>query len=306
MGQFPTGVSVKFNPALTPIIEREMLLSKKNCLLLYFLILVVCTLTFVAYIYNPLFTPDSWSYYELSNTMDSEFYKISTWRQYQYDNGYGVSFPPLWPFAIWTFNKIYNAEIYAGYYLNFIILILTLFSLIKLSTRISSVPFWGIFMFCSLITSSYYIDEIVSARSIPLTILLTIWLIYFITSDKIASKAIVSIGFLAGAMALNRFDFFLPGLLLGFLVFHLTKRKDHTGLYYLVFFLVISPWVIYSFTHFNTLFISDNTRTVLSSFYTNVNDYYHYKVPTLLDSPIHWLTKSIKNALNSSMGFLKA
>lgn len=281
-------------------------MNVKHYRLFYTLSAVIFALTFIAYFYNPLFTPDSWSYFELSKTIDKEFYKINTWRQYQYDNGYGASFPPLWPALIWLFNKIFDTGIYAGYYLNFIILVSTFFSIFKLTSRISSEKLFGFFMFFSLITSSYYIDEIVSARAIPLSVLLTTWIIYFITREQVTKKTSISIAILAGMMVLNRFDFLAPSLLLGFLLLYLSKSKLNLLLYYLFLFLIISPWIIYSLHHFNAFFISDNARTVLSSFYTYVNDYYNFKVPTILDDPLAWLAKSSSNIIMASVGFLKA
>ena len=46
------------------------------------------------------FSPDSWSYYELSQTFGGDLLRISTQRQYSWVSEYNVSFPPLWPAAI--------------------------------------------------------------------------------------------------------------------------------------------------------------------------------------------------------------
>jgi hypothetical protein len=97
-------------------------------------------------------------------------------------------------------------------------------------------------------------------------------------------------------MVLNRFDFFLSGLMLGIILFSFKKINfANLVLYYLFFLITISPWIIYSFTKFNTFFVTDNFRTFFLSNKIYVLDFIDKNQFTLniLNSPIIWLIQRL-------------
>src|SRR4051794_5984924 len=67
---------------------------------------------------RPNFSPDSWSYLELSNTVFSDFYRVNSVRQFERPLDYGNSFPPLWPILIALVRMLAPVGIYAEYLLN--------------------------------------------------------------------------------------------------------------------------------------------------------------------------------------------
>jgi hypothetical protein len=51
------------------------------------------------------FSPDSWSYYDLSQTVYTDFYHAAVTRAFHEQDGYSRSFPPLWPVLIALVDK---------------------------------------------------------------------------------------------------------------------------------------------------------------------------------------------------------
>lgn len=270
-------------------------------LFLFFSVLLL----FFRYYPSPPFSVDSWSYYELAKTFDSEFYKITTWRQYQFNNGFGVSFPPLWPFLLWITDKIFSLGIYSGYFLNLSITVFTFLILVRICDKIFQEKSFGIMLFALLLFSNHYQDELVSGRSIPLSILLSLLMLEIILKDKLTFLEISKLGILSGLLILNRFDFLIPGLFFGLILFRLVKDKK-VCIYYLFLLISILPWIFYSISHFGKLFVSDNSRTVISSTSVFVLDYYPEYLPTIIDHPIDWLIKSLKNIFKVLQNLLQA
>ena len=249
-------------------------------------------LLFLQNSFSPTFSTDSWGYFDISKSIFHNFYQVSYVRQYQVDPQYGISFPPLYPFVIAIGNTFWHLGIYSGYIFNGFIAIATLCMLLLLSKRITSFALPGFVMFLALFSHKDYVGELVSARSIPLTIfLLCVWLFVFLRR-KLSKVHIIILGILAGLLALNRFDFFIPGILLGVPLLWNTQiaKTKAVIFYYACFFLAISPWIIYSLMHFHTLYISDNERTVFLAFRSSTLDYFPASahVQSLFTSPVRW------------------
>lgn len=234
------------------------------------------------------FSQDSWSYYELSRHIWDDFYLINTWRQFHLIGNYGVSFPPLWPTLIAVFNAAHDVGIYAGFIINFIIAAVTF----KLLRRMSKLWFgekeFGSFLFFFLMLTPDYTTALFSAATLPLAILLMLGILYLHHKQQS-----LFLGIVAGLAVLNRFDFLLPALVL--IIFARNRAA-----YVLALCLTISPWIFYSLKNFGALWISDNSRTVLSSIPIFVRDYYPNGVPLLWDNPIDWIKKTICAVIKST------
>lgn len=273
--------------------------------LLIALLLITILLVFYRYYPSPPFSPDSWSYFELAKSYDDNFYKITTWRQYQFDNGYGVSFPPLWPLLLWLTDSLLNTGIYSGFILNIFIAIATLFMLLYIAKDEFGQLLPGAVIFSILMLTPFYQNELVAARSIPFAILLILLLVPLSCKDSVGSLTMFIIGIVSGMIVLTRFDFLLPGIFLGIsLLFRFQDKR--IIFYFLAFFLAISPWCYYSLSTFGKIFVSDNSRTVLATIPTFVTDYYPGTLPTVFNNPMAWLLKTIKNVGSVANGFLKA
>ena len=78
-------------------------------------VLIVCVLS------AEVFSPDSYSYYEISKNIFTDFGKVNTIRQYVIWTGYDVSFPYLYPAAIGAVNALCGFGVYAGEFINAVI-----------------------------------------------------------------------------------------------------------------------------------------------------------------------------------------
>jgi hypothetical protein len=106
---------------------------------------------------------------------------------------------------------------------------------------------------------------------------------------------IALIGIIAGVSILNRFDFILPAIVITLFI-----RSVFMPMYAVVLIATISPWIAYSHQHFGTYWISDNSRTVLSSIPIFVRDYYASDIPLLSDAPIDLIKKTIGAVIKSA------
>jgi hypothetical protein len=247
---------------------------------------------FFSQMHSAPFSPDSWAYFNLSKTIFSNFYLFNDIRQFEVISQYGTSFPPLFPFLIAVVNTILNKGIYAGYILNFLLVIPTIFIFRKLSKLLTGSSLPGLFMGFVLCLNEGYIGELISVRSMVLSILLVSILIFVFVRKKLSTTSTITLAVLAGLLTLNRFDFLLPGLLLGVLTLFQTSlsKKKTMALFYIFFFLTVSPWVIYSITHFGKLFVSDNARTVLLASKTSTMSYFSNpeQLQTIFNRPLYW------------------
>jgi len=258
-------------------------------------------------LFEPYFSPDSYSYWELSKTIFTDFYRINTHRQYMFTGDYGTSFPPLFPFLIASFNKVADIGIYAGQILNFGILVVifwSIFSLWKGKRETISFPIILIFL---IFLDGQFLEEIKAGRTIPLAFCFQLlMLIIFIKKDGFNYKDIALLGLLSGLSILNRFDFLMAGFLLGFVVASLGRNNKLLSIliYYLVMLIAISPWIIYSELNFSTFFVSDNSPTVLLAELHQVLDYYppDYEPTTIFSSTVPWIYSKITNISNSFKG----
>lgn len=233
-----------------------------------------------------MFSPDSWAYFELSQTFNRDFYKIEHLRSY-WSSEYSAAFPPLWPGLIFVTNKLLNLGPDAAILLN----ILILFLIAKVADSIAYVMFkirgpGPLLALASLLHTGFF-SEIFSGRSIPIFILFALVVLRIIIINKSNYKVLrfFALGAVLAAMFMTRFDgatWFL--ILLPFLM--ILKPGVYGLLAYLSAFAVgISPWVYYSITHFDVILASDNSW-VAKSLNPNafVTDYPAAEGPTILDN----------------------
>ncbi|MEE4290000.1 MAG: glycosyltransferase family 2 protein, partial [Erythrobacter sp.] len=73
----------------------------------------------LAIVAAPPFSPDSWAFWELSQTVFADFYRFTHWRSYASDAPYSAAFPPLWPGLIAVADAITGSGPRTGLYLAF-------------------------------------------------------------------------------------------------------------------------------------------------------------------------------------------
>lgn len=260
------------------------------------------------------FSQDSWSYFELSRSIFSDFYKVNTWRQFHLAPGdYGTSFPPLWPVALAVFNSILGVGIYTGFILNFALALLTMYLLRRLAYGLTGNATLGSFWMLGLLVMPDYTTSIFSAATLPLALVLTLTLLLLQLEKTFDDLSIARFsGIIAGLGVMTRFDFMPCALVFALVPFLLGQHMRWIKLFVFMttFTITISPWMAYSIGHFDDWFITDNGRTFLSAIPIFVRDYYPAGVPMLSDDPAAWINKTIQAMLTStnvmvdSVGFL--
>ncbi len=154
----------------------------------------------------------------------------------------------------------------------------------------------------SLLLYPPYFDEVFTGRSIPFAILLFFAACYFYLRQQHFFS-----GILLGVSALVRFDFLVVGLLFQVMALFLGKKTRIQLLQLQIgFILGILPWVIYSYTHFNKLWISDNSWVALSAVPVFVLDYPAEATVSVNQAPVKWFFKVVSNTLPLSESILSS
>lgn len=244
----------------------------------------------------PRFHSDSWSLFELSKTFFVDFYRTTTFRQFETSSLYSTAFPPLYPFLLALVCPIGNG-IYAGIWLNAAICIGILAAMHRLADAVD-LPRWaGNFTFVVLLATPGFFDDFVAARTMPLAILLFVLLVdTFVRAMTFGFKdwSVVFTGMISGASVLTRFDFLLPSIAVGVMLLYFCEpsRRLRIGLGYLLGLLpLLAPWVAYSFVVHGQFWASDNMRTVMSVLPTHVLNFEpdSSAVHTLRNAPNEWV-----------------
>lgn len=294
-----------------------IILSLRN----FVVVLLVSTLSLYFYsllvhqLQTPRFTPDSWAYFDLSHSITQNFFYTHYIRQYQFRSSYSISFPPLYPTLVAIVNGIGRFNIFGGVILNSGALIATAASLCFCLQKRGGYGVLGLVIVTALLTTQSYQEELLSARSIPVSLLLLSLFFNLYLQRNWRWSTVIGMGTLTGLLTLNRFDFLLPSLVLLGLIAWQTGKTGYTKATSLVvlavlYSAVISPWIIYSRQHFSTWFVSDNQRTILAAQSTFLLDYFPvgYEPSTLLENPLLWIVYRLviasRQALNAFFLFL--
>jgi len=255
-------------------------------------------LFFFNFLNAPGYSPDSWAYYELSQTIFGDFYRFSHFRTYVTDVAYGSSFPPLWPTLIAIVDTVIGTGARTGYGLAFAMFV----AFAIMSELIGQAAFqvrWvgtGVALL-TLIDNEMLSSEMVGGRSIPLQMFLYATIMYVLLEkrDLRVSHGVV-LGVLAGLAVMNRFDALLvPGVICVGLLFF-TRRLSVAFAFGISVAVIISPWVYYSMDTFGTLFMTDNATVARAvDVDTFVTDWWPDARPTVFDDPVGWIRKVVGN-----------
>lgn len=240
-----------------------------------------------------LFSPDSWSYYELSKTVFGDFYHANTIRQFEFVTEYSNSFPPLFPCLIAVIDKLTHLEERSGLLLNWLIAGTTVHALIGWGRSLRAPDCLCWLLPITLLANHHYVEEVRAARAIPLAVLLLILALRAAGAADLKPACILLSGGCAALAALTRFDCLLPVLGFGMVlvVASRTQRLRTAALYYGIVLLVLSPWMLYSQHHFGRLLASDNARTAMLVAPSFVMDYFPdtESLQTIGSAPAAWL-----------------
>jgi hypothetical protein len=258
------------------------------------------------------FTPDSWYYFDLSRLIDSDFYRVATIRNYMSQLPYSRSYPPLFPALIAGFNALFHQGILAGIYLNLLALTVIYFCLHKMARQLNQsaalAQASSLLILLTLFCTPAFIEEFQSARSILLTIALILFVVLIWNSERLRSQKLPSclaFGLILGLATLNRFDFLIPSLVFMAIIF---KKFGFRGLttYALAFLSTISPYIIYSWRNFNSLWAMDFSDFGSFAFKHYWQDYYPngFVFKTWHTDPVAWIQLKIYGFLEGFKSFL--
>lgn len=264
-------------------------------------IITLLTSTLCYFILNypsPPYSPDSWAYYELSQTVFGDFYRFQHFRTFWSSVPYSSSFPPLFPVLIAVTDEIFSTGARTGMWLAFASFLLFALSTEMLSKRVFSIPLVGLGLsICLLLTTQMLPGELTAGRSIPLQMLIYGTILWgMLKVRELPPLRVLGLGAIAGLAVMNRFDaLLLPILLWLFVAWSRGFRISFLML--LGVFAAIASWVVYSGIHFGKPFVTDNSSVVLSldpkAF---VTDWWPVPQPGFHDDPIAWFGKVLQRS----------
>lgn len=251
---------------------------------------------------EPPFSPDSWSYYELSRSLRAGGYSLNTLRTFgdPTKNLPSTSFPPLWPLVWAGASAITGLGVRSGFVLTFA-LTLVFAALSELAgRRVFNARFIGIAAAALVCLTPGYFTEVIAARSIPLQLVL-VASILVVASRPSASPArgAAFLGLLCGAAVLTRFDMLPFALTFGFALTLRVRSARVVGCFIAALLVALSPWIVASFMWHGVPFASDNSGVALSAdpsaFVTDWRAPGSER-PVIFDHPGDWLVKVVTNA----------
>ncbi len=247
-------------------------------------------LMFAAGLPNVRYSPDSWSYWELSQTFHTEFYRFNTWRSYAADIPYSASFPPLWP-AVNAGMALLGVGPVTLVLTNALVLALFAAGAAWAGRSAFGSAAAGLAAVMVTVGDRTWLDEVLSGRSIPLQMALLSGALGALASAWRPGWRFGVAGLLCGLMLANRFDaapflVALAVLLLG------APDRRWWPVFLLAAFVPVLPWIGYSLLRFGTVFATDNRLVTLSTDPAAfVTDFRPSWVPGLRDDPQAWLAK---------------
>lgn len=243
-----------------------------------------------------VFTPDSYSYYEIAQTIGKDFGKIGTIRQYIIKTDYNISFPYFYPLCIFIIDKITKLGRYSGVLFNFYIMLFTCILFLHISKKVVNKLWCGEIAIFLLTATPKYLGEVSAARSIPLAIFLST-VAFCLLADvyfKKKSNGFIFLleGIVVGLLISTRFDGLVMAVYCALLVILCNgKRIQHLLLYVVGLGTSACPWIIYSLIHFGKIWVSDNSGT---AFLVSPSIPTRITIPgdgtlTLFNAPIEWM-----------------
>ena len=264
---------------------------------------------------TPPFTPDSWSYWEISKHLFSgPFYMLDTFRSYQQTVRVSTSFPPAWPALIWAGQVATGTGphlmvgLAAGCYT------LAGFVLAGVSFRRGFPAAAGpVALIVAFLVFPPLQEEIRAGRSVPLsvlllTVLLLIWPGRQSRPHRFPFREALC-GTVLGMMCLARYDavpFVAALLLLSTLLFRSWRWRSAAAAVAGAA-LVLAPWSAWSFQVLRTPWPSDNGVVASAVDPLFVTDIVPVPLRTASDDPSAWLARITVNtadAVGSAAGSL--
>ncbi len=245
---------------------------------------------------SPPYSPDSWAFYELGQTLFTDFYRASHIRSYAADIPYSAAFPPLWPALIGYTDALLGTGARTGLYLAFASFIGFALASEAIGRRVTGANWIGLAIALALVLGPKMIGtELAAGRTIPVQLALYALIVLgLLRGEAITITVATAIGVAAGLAILNRFDALPLPLFVAAMVWWLTRRPVTMLAVLGAAAATASPWIAYSLTTFGTLFATDNAGIATSLDPQGfVTDWWPSPRPGMAEDPTAWLDKVI-------------
>jgi len=267
------------------------------------------------------YSADSYSYYDMSRFLFRDFGLVSTVRQYVVYTDYGISFPYLYPLLIAFTDNLTGLGMFSGVLINLFAAWASLYLMRGVSLKLARSPAPGFLAAAVLFFNPHYLDEIFSARAVPLSVLCALLMLFAVAGKRaLSGQDAFLVGLFAGAGLAIRFDFIvivgLTGLILVFASCRNSVRTAHRAtnpggaagwrqspalpplLYLLGLLVFTTPWILYSIARFQHPWISDNGGTLFLVQALNPQRFYlpDEAVPSLLTHARAWFVARANTA----------
>ncbi|MFM5433601.1 hypothetical protein ACET9I_21805 [Aeromonas veronii] len=212
----------------------------------FFLLISFVIFSILGFLY-PTYSTDSWGYLELSNSISKGGYSTNIVRQYSLNSHLSNSFPFFYPMVLYLFSFL-GFGIYTGTLINIIVFLVSIWLVVfYLVDR----KYFGLIAL-ALVVNVDFLYEIISARSIPIALLLSV-LLYLAVKNTRYNSALLLMGF----MCLNRFDAY--PFVFSFLIFIYFYCGHEKYIGYFPFIVLSLIWPAYSMFSFNQFFSTENS-----------------------------------------------
>lgn len=252
---------------------------------------------------NSVFNADAWAYFELSNTFGGDFYRITTWRTFAATELYSMSFPPLWPAVIRLTRAGADFGIYSAVIANLLLLLVGAAIFERAARSAFEARGTGAWLMALLSAYTPFADEVMTGRSMPLTLcLIGLQIAVWFRPGPMSLARGGLFGALLGLTVMTRFDYAPVAAILWGLCAWRIRRPAGLLISMGAGLLMLSPWIFYSLHHFGTAFATDNALTAAATDPRSyVTDFHAAPPPTLPDDVGAWLRKVSGNILRMAV-----
>ncbi len=276
--------------------------DKKSLLLTRLASVCAYSLIYILFVHSAMHSHpyfDAWQVNSYAQSYATNFNHIDFVRQNYMDTNYGVGFPYLFTLIVFIAMQLTQWEIFSYLLANFAaVFIATL--LIKRSFRqVGKEELWPyVSAIVTLLLYSSHELQCGGSTVLIFPIIIAIFSILLASrtnwSSLLSAKRAACVGALLGMGLMIRFDFvpFAGSALFLYSLYALLKKQyKAVGVVMLAFFLVISPWIVYSISHFDHIFITDNSRRLLNIPDTRPSSYFspEMKPSSLFSHPLEWM-----------------
>lgn len=248
--------------------------------------------------------PDTWSLYELSQSVFRDFYRHNTWRQFQTLHPYSTAFPPLFPLLVGALNGLLDQGMRTPYWLNFAIMILAALVAERWLMMMTKVRGLGFLCMCFLLIGVYrgapsaFGTELINGTVYPLALvwLMLGWSFAWSAHNERRLVDFIGVGVCAGLCLMTRFDLMalvVPSLAIACLAWRTAWSK--LVAMFVSAGLVCAPYMAYSYHHFGKMWATDNKIVALSATKVHVLYIFPPGHKTIGDAPVQWLMKVLSS-----------